>query len=152
MERSCVFLPRRTSQSPSPVSLGNLWTFDCLSPSLSRTVIRSSSGGLLARSVSPCIWGSGDRLGIASSPPRSLLGSPNVPFWWHICTSNYVKMTLCSFVTETHNRTASSPSSRQHNTQATHFSFTPAAHCNHQQRQTCLHIYTAVAANQPCYE
>ena len=116
MERSCVFLPRCTSQSRSPVTLGNLWTFGRLSPSLSRTVIRSSSDGLLARGVSPCIWGSGDRLGIASSPPRSLLGSPNVPFWWHIWTSNYVKMTLCRFVTETHNRTLSSLSSRQHNT------------------------------------
>ena len=119
MKRSCVFLARSTSQSPSSITLGNLWTFDRFSPSFPGAVIRSSSGGLLSRSVSLCIWGRGDRLGIASSPPRSLLGGPNVPPWWHLCTSNYVKMTLCSFGTETPNQTASSLSSRQHNTQAT---------------------------------
>lgn len=123
MERSCVFPSRSTSQSPSPITLGNLWTFDRFSPSFPGAVIRSSSGGLLSRSVSLCIWGRGDRLGIASSPPRSLLGGPNVPPWWHLCTSNYVKMTLCSFVTESPNRTASSLSSRQHNTQSTNVPF-----------------------------
>lgn len=123
MKRSCVFLARSTSQSPSSITLGNLWTFDRFSPSFPGAVIRSSSGGLLSRSVSLCIWGRGDRLGIASSPPRSLLGGPNVPPWWHLCTSNYVKMTLCSFGTETPNQTASSLSSRQHNTQATNVPF-----------------------------
>lgn len=123
MKRSCVFLARSTSQSPSSITLGNLWTFDGFSPSFPGAVIRSSSGGLLSRSVSLCIWGRGDRLGIASSPPRSLLGGPNVPPWWHLCTSNYVKMTLCSFGTETPNQTASSLSSRQHNTQATNVPF-----------------------------
>lgn len=123
MKRSCVFLARSTSQSPSSITLGNLWTFDRFSPSFPGAVIRSSSGGLLSRSVSLCIWGRGDRLGIASSPPRSFLGGPNVPPWWHLCTSNYVKMTLCSFGTETPNQTASSLSSRQHNTQATNVPF-----------------------------